>query len=68
MNTVFIDYRFDILGIYVVMFLEILRTLLQALFVFSLLIVAFGLAFFLLLKNEVSNNYRVKEYKNQSRV
>lgn len=45
--------RFDFFGIYVVMFLEILRTLLQALSVFSLLIVAFGLSFFLLMRTEV---------------
>lgn len=50
---VFLINRFDFFGIYVVMFLEILRTLLQALSVFSLLIVAFGLSFFLLMRTEV---------------
>ncbi|CAL1534373.1 unnamed protein product, partial [Lymnaea stagnalis] len=34
--------RFDFFGIYVVMFLEILRTLVQVLCVFSILIIAFG--------------------------
>lgn len=41
--------RFDQIGIYVVMFLEILQTLLKVLLVFSILIIAFGLAFFILL-------------------
>jgi hypothetical protein len=53
MFLVSVDYRFDVLGIYVVMFLEILVTLLQALGVFSILLVAFGMAFFMLLQNEV---------------
>ncbi|XP_041484438.1 transient receptor potential cation channel subfamily A member 1-like isoform X2 [Lytechinus variegatus] len=44
--------RFDIFGIYVVMFLEILRTLVQVLLVFSILIVAFGLTFHILLPRE----------------
>lgn len=41
--------RFDQVGIYVVMFLEILQTLIKVLIVFSILIIAFGLAFFILL-------------------
>ncbi|XP_073975399.1 transient receptor potential cation channel A1 isoform X5 [Rhodnius prolixus] len=41
--------RFDLVGIYVVMFLEILQTLIKVLVVFSILIIAFGLAFFILL-------------------
>ncbi|XP_061192544.1 transient receptor potential cation channel subfamily A member 1-like [Saccostrea echinata] len=49
--------RFDIFGIYVVMFLEILATLLQAVCVFSILLVAFGLAFSILLKHEESRAY-----------
>ncbi|XP_061382460.1 transient receptor potential cation channel subfamily A member 1 isoform X1 [Danaus plexippus] len=43
--------RFDQVGIYVVMFLEILQTLIKVLMVFSILIIAFGLAFFVLLSN-----------------
>ena len=35
------------------MFLEVLRTLLQAVCVFSVLIVAFGLSFYMLLSKEV---------------
>ncbi|XP_021938939.1 transient receptor potential cation channel subfamily A member 1 isoform X3 [Zootermopsis nevadensis] len=41
--------RFDQVGIYVVMFLEILQTLIKVLVVFSILIIAFGLAFYILL-------------------
>ncbi|XP_035826421.1 transient receptor potential cation channel subfamily A member 1 [Aplysia californica] len=49
--------RFDFFGIYVVMFLEILRTLVQVLCVFSILIIAFGLAFYMLMFKEVSKAY-----------
>lgn len=45
--------RFDQIGIYVVMFLEILQTLIKVLLVFSILIIAFGLAFFILLSKVV---------------
>lgn len=41
--------RFDQVGIYVVMFLEILQTLIKVLMVFSILIIAFGYAFYILL-------------------
>ncbi|WAR23312.1 TRPA1-like protein [Mya arenaria] len=41
--------RFDFFGIYVVMFLEILRTLIQVLCVFSILLIAFAMAFYTLL-------------------
>ncbi|VVC25448.1 Ion transport domain,Ankyrin repeat-containing domain,Ankyrin repeat [Cinara cedri] len=41
--------RFDRVGIYVVMFLEILQTLIKVLLLFSILIAAFGLAFYILL-------------------
>ena len=51
-------YRFDIFGIYVVMFLEILRTLLQVLCVFSILLIAFGMAFFVLMNKEVVCLYK----------
>ncbi|PIK62526.1 putative transient receptor potential cation channel subfamily A member 1-like, partial [Apostichopus japonicus] len=47
--------RFDIFGIYVVMFLEILRTLCQVLVVFSILIIAFALTFHILLPHEENN-------------
>ncbi|KAM4705765.1 transient receptor potential cation channel subfamily A member 1 [Rhinophrynus dorsalis] len=41
--------RFESFGIYVVMFWEILRTLLRIVFVFFFLLLAFGLSFFVLL-------------------
>ena len=47
--------RFNSFGIYVVMFLEILSTLLRVLSVFSVLIIAFGLSFYILMRNMVSN-------------
>ena len=46
--------RFDFFGIYVVMFMEILKTLLQVLLVFSILIVAFALTFYILFFQVVS--------------
>ncbi|GBP92291.1 Transient receptor potential cation channel subfamily A member 1 [Eumeta japonica] len=41
--------RFDQVGIYVVMFLEILQTLIKVLMLFSMLIIAFGLSLHILL-------------------
>lgn len=41
--------RFDCVGLYVAMFLEILNTLLKAMLVFSVLVIAFGLAFYILM-------------------
>ncbi|KAH8415460.1 hypothetical protein KR222_000199 [Zaprionus bogoriensis] len=46
--------RFDQVGIYVVMFLEILQTLIKVLLVFSILIIAFGLAFYILLSKIIN--------------
>lgn len=52
--------RFDQVGIYVVMFLEILQTLIKVLMVFSILIIAFGLAFYILLSRvSILNNYLI---------
>ena len=45
--------RFNSFGIYVVMFLEILSTLLRVLSVFSVLIIAFGISFYILMWNMV---------------
>lgn len=50
-NLLLLLQRFDQVGIYVVMFLEILQTLIKVLLVFSILIIAFGLAFFILLSD-----------------
>ncbi|CAG7726425.1 unnamed protein product [Allacma fusca] len=43
--------RFDAVGLYVSMFLEILKTLFRVLIIFSVLIVAFAMAFYVLLSN-----------------
>ncbi|KAJ1525322.1 hypothetical protein ONE63_010144 [Megalurothrips usitatus] len=48
-NLLLFLQRFDRVGIYVVMFLEILQTLIKVLLIFSILIIAFGLAFYILL-------------------
>ncbi|XP_049946410.1 transient receptor potential cation channel subfamily A member 1 [Schistocerca serialis cubense] len=50
--------RFDQVGIYVVMFLEILQTLIKVLIVFSILIIAFGLAFYILLSEGAHLSFR----------
>ena len=50
--------RFDRVGIYVVMFLEILQTLIKVLFIFSILIIAFGLAFHILLSRVWKGGFR----------
>lgn len=50
-NLLLLLQRFDQVGIYVVMFLEILQTLIKVLLVFSILIIAFGLAFYILLSD-----------------
>uniref|UniRef100_UPI00398F7D25 transient receptor potential cation channel subfamily A member 1b n=1 Tax=Pristiophorus japonicus TaxID=55135 RepID=UPI00398F7D25 len=46
--------RFDICGIYVVMFGEILRTLIRIMLLFFFLIMAFGLTFYILLYEELA--------------
>lgn len=51
LNLLLLLQRFDQVGIYVVMFLEILQTLIKVLMVFSILIIAFGLAFYILLSS-----------------
>ncbi|CAH2208376.1 jg3029, partial [Pararge aegeria aegeria] len=48
-NLLLLLQRFDQVGIYVVMFLEILQTLIKVLMVFSILIIAFGLSFYVLM-------------------
>lgn len=53
-NLLLFLQRFDQVGIYVVMFLEILQTLIKVLMVFSILIIAFGLAFYILLSQITS--------------
>ncbi|KAL4235703.1 Transient receptor putative cation channel subfamily A member 1 [Mactra antiquata] len=49
--------RFDFFGIYVVMFLEILKTLIQVLSVFSILLIAFSMSFYILLNKETNRAF-----------
>jgi len=56
-NLLLFLQRFDVFGIYVVMFLEILKTLVQVISVFSVLIVAFGFAFYILLRTGSSAEF-----------
>lgn len=57
LNLLLYLQRFDQVGIYVVMFLEILQTLIKVLFIFSILIIAFGLAFYILLSEIQKQNH-----------
>jgi hypothetical protein len=43
------DCRFGLMGVYVVMYLGVLKTLLRAIFVFAFLLIAFSLAFHVLI-------------------
>lgn len=60
--TLLHSLSFNSFGIYIVMFLEILSTLLRVLFVFSVLIIAFGLSFFILLSKTVIGNDEILFY------
>ena len=54
-NLVLFIQKFPRFGIYVVMFKDIMKTFFQFFLVFVLFIVAFALAFYTLLKNQVSS-------------
>jgi hypothetical protein len=56
-NFSFHSTRFYLFGIYVIMFIEVLKTLLKAMCVFSILIVAFGFVFYILFQNEVCHRF-----------
>ncbi|CAK8679344.1 unnamed protein product [Clavelina lepadiformis] len=49
--------KFDLAGIYVVMFMQILKTLIQVLLFFSFLIIAFALSFTVLMRNEADRAF-----------
>ncbi|KAK3783323.1 hypothetical protein RRG08_044332 [Elysia crispata] len=51
-NFLVLCQRFQFVGLYIVMYMEIMKTLLQILFIFLVLIIAFGLSFFILLSTE----------------
>lgn len=63
LNLLLLLQRFDQVGIYVVMFLEILQTLIKVLMVFSILIIAFGLAFYILLSRVIFIIAKLLEFK-----
>ncbi|XP_059173558.1 transient receptor potential cation channel subfamily A member 1-like [Physella acuta] len=46
--------RFDYVGIYIIMFLAIMKTLMQVFLIFVILVTAFGLAFYVLMQEEPS--------------
>lgn len=58
-NLLLYMQRFYIFGIYVVMFIEILKTLIKVIFLFSILLIGFGLVFFILLANEVGKILKI---------
>lgn len=51
--SVCVFHRFEGIGIYVVMFMEILRTLFRVVLLFFYLMFAFSLAFYALMLNQV---------------
>lgn len=51
----FVFCRFEGIGIYVVMFMEILRTLVRVVLLFFYLMFAFSLAFYALMLNQVGS-------------
>ena len=55
-NELLIFQKSDFWGIYVVMFFEILKSLSKALLLFSILIIGFGVAFFVLLQVHIPDN------------
>nr|XP_039270319.1 transient receptor potential cation channel subfamily A member 1-like isoform X1 [Styela clava] len=56
-NLLLFFQRFDIAGIYVVMFIVILRTLVKVLALFSFLIIAFTLSFYILMNHEADESF-----------
>ncbi|XP_071487930.1 LOW QUALITY PROTEIN: transient receptor potential cation channel subfamily A member 1-like [Diadema antillarum] len=56
-NFLLYQQRLGTTGIYVVMFLHILKTLIRVVFVFLILVIAFGMSFFILMKQETNNAF-----------
>uniref|UniRef100_A0A2C9JR09 Ion transport domain-containing protein n=1 Tax=Biomphalaria glabrata TaxID=6526 RepID=A0A2C9JR09_BIOGL len=50
--------RFNLVGIYIVMFLAIMKTLLQVILIFFMIVTAFGLAFYVLMSEEPSQRHK----------
>ncbi|KAJ8032948.1 Transient receptor potential cation channel subfamily A member 1 [Holothuria leucospilota] len=49
--------RFDSVGIYIVMFIEIFKTLVHVILVFMVVIIAFAMAFFILMQDEANHAF-----------
>lgn len=59
LSCIFSFYRFEGVGIYVVMLWEIMRTLVRVVMLFFFLMIAFSLAFYALMLNQVGKPGRV---------
>ena len=64
-NELLIFQKTDFWGIYVVMFFEILKSLSKALLLFSILIIGFGVAFFVLLQVHIPDNSKEVRIRNE---
>ncbi|XP_041484073.1 transient receptor potential cation channel subfamily A member 1-like isoform X1 [Lytechinus variegatus] len=61
-NLLLYQQKLGNIGIYVVMFLHILKTLVRVMFVFMILVVAFGMSFYILMKQETNNAFEKPHY------
>ncbi|GFR64313.1 transient receptor potential cation channel subfamily A member 1-like [Elysia marginata] len=52
-NFLVLCQRFQMVGLYIVMYIQIMKTLLQILFIFLVLMIAFGLSFYILQSREI---------------
>ncbi|XP_072016502.1 transient receptor potential cation channel subfamily A member 1-like isoform X2 [Amphiura filiformis] len=56
-NFLMYQQRIDRIGIYIVMFYEILNTIVHVMLVFSVIIIAFGLSFYMLMSGEINHAF-----------
>ncbi|XP_072017056.1 transient receptor potential cation channel subfamily A member 1-like [Amphiura filiformis] len=57
-NLLMYQERIDRIGIFIVMFIEILKSILQVMVVFSVIIIAFGLSFYMLMSGEINHAFK----------
>ncbi|XP_072017055.1 transient receptor potential cation channel subfamily A member 1-like [Amphiura filiformis] len=57
-NLLMYQERIDRIGIFIVMFNEILKTILQVMVMFSVIIIAFGLSFYMLMSGEINHAFK----------
>lgn len=62
-NLVLMVRKFPLLGIYVVMFTDVLRTFAKFFVVFFLFIIAFALGFFMLFQNQVKRKFLFNSFQ-----